>query len=491
LSEFAAGYAPIGGYLASTKISASACVPGIAIKLLGAGMSDAKFLRLPALYLVSLNHSKLVNLTPLQDVSPYGMNIIAQLKAEFGEDAIYMKDVESFPQCLEKIAATLSAKRPAIFMFHPNLLIQPIAISKIPSLTPPNFSSAHDVIDFSNRLKMAIHQKKQIYLYVCSEAGIDERINALIKTLQSMVQFHVFCTVNGSNACTDLENYLGHVGLGGRKHVNKTWQSLGRNDVLITLGMEAGDYHFLKNKMDVSETLTITNDFESYGFIEKSYAHRFNGEFHLFKGEIADFLERVIQILQNEILPKDNLTIESNKFDYSHEKKYSESVSVYEFYQQIQHLFPHNSIGFDDVCIAYRDRQFVLNKPSKNIRFFSSQDSSGMGGIFGMLIGAKVSNPNLHCFGFTGDGCWRLFSGAMPEASKLGVVLFLFNNQRYGIVKNYTDKLNGSHYDHSQLGRVDFVKAAKACGWQAYHLAPNLSNLEGLMKKAKKPNNPS
>ena len=52
LSEYAAGFAPIGSYLATGQISACLSVPGAAIKLMGSGMSDAKVQRIPALYLI-------------------------------------------------------------------------------------------------------------------------------------------------------------------------------------------------------------------------------------------------------------------------------------------------------------------------------------------------------------------------------------------------------------------------------------------------------
>ena len=163
LSEYVAGFAPIGNYLAKSEIAATACVSGAAIKLIGSGMSDAKVLGVPALYLVSLNHSEMENKTPLQDVGRYGMNIVAQLKAEFGEDAIHFSNVESFPECLAKIAQILSAKRPAIFMFHPDLLTKPTKILARPPMTKQVFD-AHDkleeCIDF---IAQSISKQKCIY----------------------------------------------------------------------------------------------------------------------------------------------------------------------------------------------------------------------------------------------------------------------------------------------------------------------------------------
>ena len=57
-------------------------------------------------------------------------------------------------------------------------------------------------------------------------------------------------------------------------------------------------------------------------------------------------------------------------------------------------------------------------------KFYTSQDSSSMGGVFGMLVGAKLAQPHINCFVFSGDGCWRLFAGAMPEAKDLCIILF-------------------------------------------------------------------
>ena len=44
-------------------------------------------------------------------------------------------------------------------------------------------------------------------------------------------------------------------------------------------------------------------------------------------------------------------------------------------------------------------------------------------------------------------------------------------------------ELDQKHH-HTQLNQVDFVGAAKACGWDAEKLKPNLSNLKQIMEKA-------
>lgn len=128
LSEYAAGFAPIGYYLASEKIAVCITTTGAAIKLAASGLSDARFMRVPALYIFALNNSKATIQSPLQDVGKYGMNIVDQMKAEFGDDALILKEINQLPQQLSQIASILSQSRPAVFLFHPDILCQSVKL---------------------------------------------------------------------------------------------------------------------------------------------------------------------------------------------------------------------------------------------------------------------------------------------------------------------------------------------------------------------------
>lgn len=55
---------------------------------------------------------------------------------------------------------------------------------------------------------------------VCSETGFDTTNYAVIRTLQEKLNARVLCTVNASNACVDLPNFYGHVGIGGHDEIN-------------------------------------------------------------------------------------------------------------------------------------------------------------------------------------------------------------------------------------------------------------------------------
>ncbi len=483
VSEYAAGFAPIGYYLNENKIAAGMAVPGAATRLLSCGLSDAKVLRIPALYIVALNHSELENLTPLQDVGQYGMNILVQLQAEFGQDAVHFQHNHHFEENIKRIALVLSEGRPAVLCFHPDLLKQPVTLNEMPFLTQRPIKEERQLKQFVHAVQNALNQKMHIHLYVCSEAGFDQKSYKWIHQFQQELNASAFCTVNGSNACVGMSNFYGHVGIGGHHKINQIWKHLGDQDMLICLGMEAGDYHFLDRFSQVKQVWILTNHGEDYGFIDGSYQHRFKNKCQIIQGNIADNL----QYLLEQKIPKQNEVHQSLACELKPQKIMTDKVDLRKFYEEfVNHLKPL-TICFDDVCASYRDRQHVMTKPIKGVRFFSSQDSSAMGASFGFVLGAKIANPKTYCFAFLGDGCWRLIGGAMPEAADKGIVLFVLNNQSYGIVEEFLQQIMPElpdNHHHTELVNVDFVAAAKACAWDAVHLKPDLSNLKDVMKKA-------
>src|SRR5262249_16900966 len=88
---------------------------------------------------------------------------------------------------------------------------------------------------------------------------------------------------------------------------------------------------------------------------------------------------------------------------------------------------------------------------------------------------------------FTGDGCWRLFGGALADAANLGMNVFVVNNGVYGIVDKGLEVIIPDFHKrnyHAKLPAIDFVKAAEAHGWDAARVAPDLSNLGDVMDRA-------
>ena len=66
---------------------------GAAEKLVSSGASDARFMGVPAVYLLPLNTRASQDTAPMQDVSARGMNLFAQYQAEFGDDVVLINKV--------------------------------------------------------------------------------------------------------------------------------------------------------------------------------------------------------------------------------------------------------------------------------------------------------------------------------------------------------------------------------------------------------------
>lgn len=168
----------------------------------------------------------------------------------------------------------------------------------------------------------------------------------------------------------------------------------------------------------------------------------------------------------------------------------SGTVNIVDFYHKLKKYWQPNSIGFDDVCVSYRDRQFITQRPINNIPFYSLYGGSAMGGAFGLGIGAKISNPSLNTFIFSGDGCWRLFGGGLADVASMGLRLFMMDNCIYGIVQQGLSIImpnKSEEYYHANIAKIDFVAAAKAHGWDAITLADDLSNMDEIMALCYKP----
>src|SRR5579864_433495 len=105
MGEYVAGFVPLGYYLASGRVAGCLTTTGAATKLGSSGITDAKLHSIPAVYVIALNSTLSIGLSPLQDVSEHGMNIIPQLRAELGDACIVIDDISRLQGQLEQAQA--------------------------------------------------------------------------------------------------------------------------------------------------------------------------------------------------------------------------------------------------------------------------------------------------------------------------------------------------------------------------------------------------
>ena len=486
MGEYASGFMPLGYYLASGRIAGSITTTGAATKLGSSGITEAKLHNIPAVFLIALNSTGSIGKAPLQDVSQYGMNIVPQLQAELGDGCIVIDDIHRLEQDLMKAQDILHESRPVAIAFHPDILSKEVRVH-VPRTETPRILHKEDIEAFLKQFpEMARHRR--VIIYVGEEAAFCPNIQELSTQLSELLHAPTVWSVNGANAVSPKNPFgYGYIMFGGNDKAMELWRSMNQEDILITLGFCPGEYSINLDSVPAKCTWHFGAYLHGYGEVNGDFRHRCKGDYKKVRGDIAFALEEVIPRLKALGVGKDRPKVErpdSLNFREVWRDVRKDCVDFMSFYEELpKHWQPH-SIGFDDVCISYKDRQYVTQRPHPSIKFWSMHHGSAMGGGFGLGLGAKLADPSLHTFIFSGDGCWRLFGGCLADAASLDLRLFIINNGTYGIVDKGLEiiipTVEKRRY-HSKLPRIDFVAAAKAHGWDGFYLKPDLSNLKEIM----------
>jgi acetolactate synthase-1/2/3 large subunit len=485
MSEYVAGFVPLGYHLASGGIGGCVTTTGAATKLGSSGITDAKLHNIPAVYLIALNSTMSIGLAPLQDVSVHGMNIVPQLQAELGEGCIVIDDINTMERELERAQRVLGRSKPVAIAFYPDVLSKP-ALVHVGGREPEHGFNRQDVDRFVEEFPR-IANGRRVIIYVGAEAARQPGMPALTTALSNVLKAPTVWSYNGASAVSPENRYgFGYISFGGNDEAMKLWRGLTRDDCVISLGFDAGEYSLNLGKIPAGQVWHFSNWTDPYGHIDGDFRHRVSGDYGVVRGDLRAVL--------TEIIPRLTWSGAGSRPDVEAPERLNSRVisrdvrdgcvDAMAFYEALHRSWRPNSIGFDDVCTSYKDRQYATQRPHPNIPFHTLHDGSAMGGGFGLGVGAKLANPGLNTFVFSGDGCWRLFGGALADAANLDLRLFIINNGVYGIVDKGLEvvipDVERRRY-HGSLPGIDFVRAAKAHGWDGYRLKPDLSNLAEIM----------
>ena len=169
MGEYVAGFVPLGYYLASGKVAGCLTTTGAATKLGSSGITDAKLHNIPAVYVIALNSTLSIGLSPLQDVSEHGMNVIPQLRAELGDACIVVDDISKLQGQLEQAQAILADSKPVAIAFHPDILSQQVHVD-VPKAERPRAFDQVDADRFVHELPGLVRGRRVI-IYVGAEAA--------------------------------------------------------------------------------------------------------------------------------------------------------------------------------------------------------------------------------------------------------------------------------------------------------------------------------
>lgn len=357
-------------------------------------------------------------------------------------------------------------------------------------------ASVHDDVMVLLQRYLSQRRKGRIVVMVGDEAPRYRDLPYLTSRLCEVLKAPIVWSINGANAVSRDNPYAcGYLGFGGNDCASELWDSLNERDMLIAIGFCGDEYttNFARTKAGLVWNLTAHA--HSYGSLHGSFRHQVSGEFRQTVGDVEAILRQVILWCQahpqvcNLDTPRHadlNAGLRSGVP--------GDAVDIVAFYAKLDGLWQPDSVGFDDVCLAYKDRQYVTQRPHPRARIYSLYRGSAMGGAYGLGLGAKIAAPNQHVFVFSGDGCFRLYGGCLAEARQLGITLFVLDNGDYGIVDQGLSKVlphTPARRYHGELERIDFGTMARACGWSSVRLSPDLSNLSEVMREAYRRERPS
>jgi acetolactate synthase-1/2/3 large subunit len=489
IGEYLAGFTPIGHYFASNKISGCVTTTGGATQLAFCGLSDAKLLNIPALYFAALNPSSHSTLCPLQDVSENGIDLVQQTKAILKDACVVLDAVETIESKLLAIENLLHQSKTVVVFFYPDLLTKQIRfdlnhnpdkeIKFLPQV------DIHQLVLFKQLLTKFI-DKKRIILYISYEASRYEGIRELIAAFADLLASPIVYSANGVNAApiNSKWNY-GHIGLGANDAAHEIWQNLNQDDLVICLGFDPGEFTLCLEQINAGTVIHLTGLPSAYGEIEGGFKHRVKGEYIKLISPINQFLSTAIQHLKEINCKRVGQPAPHNLNNRKLKQPSSKGcVDLYKFYEKLHHGWRENTIVFDDTCTALHDRPYVLQRPHPHAKFYAAQEFSSMGNAVGMAAGAKMSNPALHPFVFTGDGCWRLFAGSLVELTDFALTIFIINNGGYSWVERgcriIMPEIDNTYY-HSSLRPIDFLMSAESIGWNGLEVKEDLSNLQDIL----------
>ncbi len=124
----------------------------------------------------------------------------------------------------------------------------------------------------------------------------------------------------------------------------------------------------------------FSSNTQGYGPANGSRDRRFSGRYRLISGCIRINALKLIDSLDKSELR----TIRYPQFgnlNKPHRKSPVNSgfVNLDNFYNEIDNLWREDSLGFDDICMSYKDRQYVTQRPNDNCPFCSFYRGSAMG----------------------------------------------------------------------------------------------------------------
>jgi acetolactate synthase-1/2/3 large subunit len=415
----AAGYAHTTGRLGVAAVTSG---PGVLNAI--TGLASAHCDGLPVLLLVGELPRKIQGRGGLQDGSSHGLNVVGMTR-HISKLAVEATDAAHAPMLLRRaITTALSGKRGPVVITLP--MDVAAAISDPPRITADvalEFSIPAGAIDEIATLLAGA--KRPLILAGSGVRGgnAPDRLRAAAEHFRCPVA----TTPKGKGVFPESHPLsLGVFGLGG--HPSTRAYVEGGVDVLIALGTSLGDvatdgWSPLLKPLDALVHVDI--DAQQIG---KSYAPT-----HALVAPAAHFLRR---LLEHKPLVINRERPFTRVIRHSLVSSEPDRLAPQDAIAEIQSILPADTIYTVDSGehFLFATHFLAIDHPDA---FVVMTGLGSMGQSIGGAIGAKLARPDRPVAAICGDGCFAMngFEVATAVAERLPLVVFVFNDQRLGMVE--------------------------------------------------------
>ena len=277
----------------------------------------------------------------------------------------------------------------------------------------------------------------------------------------------------------------GYVGFGSVGNYSDMVHASRGFDLVVFLGFEDTEYVLNCTALDVKEMWVVTespawaNSSEDLGKWNRQGAVRIAYE------DPAVFLRRWSEAVQGTTRGLDVCGSRPVAERLDVPEHSTEKTRLKQLIKAVEAYSPPGTLCIDDVCVAYRDRQAIIQRPSGNARYVSLYAGSAMGYSLGLAHGLRSAKSDAKILVFIGDGCVREVAGALPEMQADGLVVFVLHNQSLGIVQDGLEEMfadSQSKESHHALGRLRLDDLARFSGWQFLRLGGPLDQIRAIVE---------
>lgn len=428
----AAAYARATGKLAVVAVTSG---PGALNAM--TGLASAWCDGLPVLVLVGEVPRPIQGKGALQDGSSHGLNIV-EMARHITKLAAEIPRPSTLPHVLRRAITTALSGRPG-----PVLLTLPLDVTRAPvsrprtggAVTTTNIIAPETLDEIVGLLRDA-----QRPLILAGSGVRGSRAPARLRTVAERLACPIATTPKGKGVFP--ENHplsLGVFGLGGHRSAQRYLES--GVDVVLAIGTSLGDLAtdgFSSQLQSRRAMIHVDIDSRQIG---RSYAPT-----HSVVASANEFLLGLAKRLGDEPIMRLRALPGGVERHVLPSSTRADRIASQDAIVEIQAALPRDTLFTVDSGEHFMFAQHYLEITLPDA-YLVMTGLGSMGQSIGAAIGAQLANPGRCVAAICGDGCFAMnaFEIATAVAEKLPIRVFVFNDERLGMIEDGVNGLYGRH----------------------------------------------